>query len=66
MVIRVFASLTVTNQTNLEKTSTQTSMAVLSALLLGSLPTQSMKMFFIGLCATSEANDPQWEFVPVY
>ena len=39
MVVLVVASLTGTNQTNLVKAATQTSMAVLSALLLGSLPT---------------------------
>jgi len=38
IVIRVVASLTGTNQTKLEKASTQTSMAVLPALILGSLP----------------------------
>jgi len=37
-VIRVVASLTGTNQTNLEKASTQPNMAVLPALLFGSLP----------------------------
>ena len=40
MFVLVVASLTGNNQTNLEKASTQTSMAVLPAILLGSLPNE--------------------------
>ena len=40
MIVLVVASLTGTNQTNLEKASAQTSMAVLPAILLGSLPNE--------------------------
>ena len=60
MVALVVASLTGIIHTNLENASPQTSIAVLPALLRGSLPTKSIS-FCIGLCATSDANNPNLE-----
>ena len=49
-------------QINLENASTHTRIAVFPALLRGNIPIYSMKIFCIGLCATSDANNPSIEF----
>jgi hypothetical protein len=51
-------------QINLENASTHTRIAMLPALLCGKFPIYSyfVKIFCVGLCATSDANNPSIEF----
>jgi hypothetical protein len=62
IVALVVPSRTGIIQTNFEKASTHTKIAVLPALLWGNFPTKSINNFYKGRWATSDDNNPNLVF----